>query len=61
MLRPGNDLLKTNASCNAVPLPERLYAGGANSLRGFRDQWSGAARSADRISGGWNGGVCEYV
>ncbi len=31
----GNDLLNTNASCVAVPLPERLYAGGANSLRGF--------------------------
>jgi outer membrane protein insertion porin family len=31
----GNDLLNTNASCAAVPLPERLYAGGANSLRGF--------------------------
>jgi outer membrane protein assembly factor BamA len=31
----GNDLLNTNASCLAVPLPERLYAGGANSLRGF--------------------------
>ncbi len=31
----GNDLLNTNPSCIAVPLPERLYAGGANSLRGF--------------------------
>jgi outer membrane protein insertion porin family len=36
----GNDacvgvLLTTNPSCNAIPLPERLYAGGANSLRGF--------------------------
>ena len=28
-------LLTTNASCNAVPLPERLYAGGASSHRGF--------------------------
>jgi outer membrane protein insertion porin family len=28
-------LLDTNASCNAVPLPERLYAGGASSHRGF--------------------------
>lgn len=28
-------LLKTNASCTAVPLPERLYAGGATSHRGF--------------------------
>jgi outer membrane protein assembly factor BamA len=29
------DLLDTNPSCDAVPLPERLYAGGANSHRGF--------------------------
>lgn len=28
-------LLATNPSCNAVPLPERLYAGGATSHRGF--------------------------
>ena len=28
-------LLTTNASCNPVPLPERLYAGGASSHRGF--------------------------
>ena len=28
-------LLDTNAGCNAVPLPERLYAGGATSHRGF--------------------------
>ncbi len=28
-------LLLTNATCNAVPLPERLYAGGATSHRGF--------------------------
>ncbi len=31
----GGVLLDTNASCNAVPLPERLYAGGATSHRGF--------------------------
>ena len=29
------DLLTTNPTCNAVPLPERLYAGGATSHRGF--------------------------
>ncbi len=28
-------LLTTNATCNAVPLPERLYVGGATSHRGF--------------------------
>ncbi len=28
-------LLTTNPTCNAVPLPERLYAGGATSHRGF--------------------------
>ncbi len=32
---PQQNLLETNASCNAVPLPERLYAGGATSHRGF--------------------------
>jgi outer membrane protein insertion porin family len=31
----GVNLLTTNPSCNAIPLPERLYAGGANSHRGF--------------------------
>jgi outer membrane protein assembly complex protein YaeT len=28
-------LLNTNPTCNAIPLPERLYAGGATSHRGF--------------------------
>lgn len=28
-------LLQTNPTCNPVPLPERLYAGGATSHRGF--------------------------
>ena len=28
-------LLQTNPTCNAIPLPERLYAGGASSHRGF--------------------------
>jgi len=28
-------LSATNATCNPIPLPERLYAGGGNSLRGF--------------------------
>ncbi|HMF63968.1 MAG TPA: POTRA domain-containing protein [Edaphobacter sp.] len=28
-------LLTTNPSCNPIPLPERLYAGGASSHRGF--------------------------
>jgi outer membrane protein assembly factor BamA len=32
---PIVNLLETNPSCNAVPLPERLYAGGATSHRGF--------------------------
>jgi outer membrane protein assembly factor BamA len=31
----AGDLLTTNPSCSPVPLPERLYAGGANSHRGF--------------------------
>ena len=28
-------LLRRNATCNPIPLPERLYAGGATSHRGF--------------------------
>lgn len=28
-------LLNTNATCNPIPLPERLYAGGGTSHRGF--------------------------
>jgi outer membrane protein assembly factor BamA len=28
-------LLTTNATCNPIPLPERMYAGGATSHRGF--------------------------
>lgn len=31
----AGNLINTNASCNPVPLPERLYAGGATSHRGF--------------------------
>jgi outer membrane protein assembly complex protein YaeT len=31
----AGNLLYTNATCNPVPLPERLYAGGATSHRGF--------------------------
>jgi outer membrane protein insertion porin family len=31
----SGDLLYTNPTCNAVPLPERLYVGGATSHRGF--------------------------
>ena len=34
-MRLAGNLLTTNPSCSAVPLPERLYAGGATSLRGF--------------------------
>jgi outer membrane protein assembly complex protein YaeT len=31
----AGNLLNTNPTCNPVPLPERLYAGGATSHRGF--------------------------
>ena len=31
----AGDLFFTNAACNLVPLPERMYAGGATSHRGF--------------------------
>ena len=32
---PTSTLLNRNATCNPIPLPERLYAGGATSHRGF--------------------------
>ena len=32
---PSSSLLNRNATCNPIPLPERLYAGGATSHRGF--------------------------
>jgi outer membrane protein insertion porin family len=32
---PERNLLELNPTCNAIPLPERLYAGGTNSHRGF--------------------------
>ncbi|HEV2578338.1 MAG TPA: POTRA domain-containing protein [Acidobacteriaceae bacterium] len=31
----AGELLMTNATCNPIPLPERMYAGGATSHRGF--------------------------
>jgi len=31
----SGNLINTNATCNPIPLPERLYAGGATSHRGF--------------------------
>jgi outer membrane protein assembly complex protein YaeT len=31
----AGSLLQINPTCNAIPLPERLYAGGATSHRGF--------------------------
>ncbi|HEX4154808.1 MAG TPA: POTRA domain-containing protein [Acidobacteriaceae bacterium] len=31
----AGNLINTNATCNPIPLPERLYAGGASSHRGF--------------------------
>lgn len=59
----GNDaclhgLLTTNPSCSAVPLPERLYAGGANSLRGFGIN---AAGPRDLQTGFPVGGTAAFV
>lgn len=54
----GNDLLTTNASCSAVPLPERLYAGGASSLRGFGIN---AAGPRDLQTGYPVGGTAAFV
>ena len=46
---PAQNLLDTNATCNPVPLPERLYAGGATSHRGFPHQRCRTSGPADRI------------
>ncbi|MDE3105596.1 MAG: BamA/TamA family outer membrane protein [Acidobacteriota bacterium] len=51
-------LLTTNPSCTAVPLPERLYAGGANSLRGFGIN---AAGPRDLQTGYPVGGTAVFV
>ena len=51
-------LLTTNASCNAVPLPERLYAGGASSHRGFGIN---AAGPRDLQTGFPVGGTAAFV
>jgi outer membrane protein assembly factor BamA len=59
----GNDAclgnyLTTNPSCSAVPLPERLYAGGATSLRGFGIN---AAGPRDLQTGFPVGGTAVFV
>ena len=48
------DLLNTNASCNAVPLPERLYAGGAIP-RTAASPLMGQARATCRPAFRWAG------
>ena len=51
-------LLNTNASCDPVPLPERLYAGGATSHRGFGIN---AAGPRDLTTGYPVGGTAVFV
>ena len=51
-------LLTTNASCSPVPLPERLYAGGATSHRGFAIN---AAGPRDLQTGYPVGGTAVFV
>ncbi len=51
-------LLNTNASCDPVPLPERLYAGGASSHRGFGIN---AAGPRDLTTGYPVGGTAVFV
>jgi outer membrane protein insertion porin family len=51
-------LLTTNPSCTAVPLPERLYAGGASSQRGFGIN---AAGPRDLQTGFPVGGTAAFV
>ncbi len=51
-------LLNLNASCDPVPLPERLYAGGATSHRGFGIN---AAGPRDLTTGYPVGGTAVFV
>ncbi len=51
-------LLLTNASCDPVPLPERLYAGGATSHRGFAIN---AAGPRDLTTGFPVGGTAVFI
>jgi outer membrane protein insertion porin family len=51
-------LLTTNPSCNPIPLPERLYAGGANSHRGFSINGAGPR---DLQTGYPVGGTAAFV
>lgn len=51
-------LLNTNASCDPVPLPERLYAGGASSHRGFGIN---AAGPRDLTTGYPVGGTAVFI
>lgn len=51
-------LLNTNASCDPVPLPERLYAGGATSHRGFGINQAGPR---DLTTGYPVGGTAVFV
>ena len=48
--RFGMERVFGEARYEAIPLPERLYAGGPESLRGIPDQFGGSARLADRLS-----------
>jgi outer membrane protein assembly factor BamA len=54
-------LLETNASCNAVPLPERLYAGGATSHRGFAINGAGPRDLQTGYPVGGNGVLLNTV
>ena len=54
-------LLETNPTCNAVPLPERLYVGGATSHRGFGINDGGPRDLDDGISSGRIGRGGEHV
>ncbi len=51
--RYGQERSFGNGDEQLIPLPERLYAGGATSHRGFPHQFRWTARSPDRVSGGW--------
>jgi len=54
-------LLNTNATCNPVPLPERLYAGGGSSHRGFVINGAGPRDLTTGYPVGGSGAVVNTV
>ncbi len=57
----ANSLLNRNATCNPIPLPERLYAGGATSHRGFGINQAGPRDLTTGYPVGGSGAVVNSI